>query len=96
MNNLPTIDFSLLVIAVIALVEIAKQLKLPKAYCPILALMAGIIANLGLGVSGVLWPEKVFYGALIGFSASGLFDNLLKGKDIASKVISKLPKRKKA
>lgn len=70
--------------SVMALVEVAKGFKLPTRWCPILAIVLGIAVNVSIGTLGGLWPEKVFYGVLIGLSAAGLFDTV-KNPIVATK-----------
>lgn len=88
-----TIDFSLMVASVMALVEVAKGFKLPTKFCPVLAIIVGILVNFGVGTIGGIWPEKLFYGVLIGLSAAGTYD-IVKNPVVATKkLITKAVKK---
>lgn len=74
------------VAVIIALAEIAKQLKLPTRYIPLLDLALGLL--LGILVEGLLLSYGVALGAILGvglgLSACGLFSgakNLFERRD---------------
>lgn len=73
-------EISLIIAVIVALNELFKRsLSVPNRYLPILSLVLGVIAGVVYLEGGL--KEQVFYGIIIGLSASGLFDQ--------SKVITK-------
>lgn len=73
-------EFGLIIAVIVALNELFKRsLGVPKKYLPIISLVLGVLAGI-FYLEGSL-KEQVFYGLIIGLSASGLFDQ--------SKIITK-------
>jgi hypothetical protein len=81
------VNFAVLVAVVVGLVEAAKRLGVPTRFCPLLALVAGVVLSFVPGVSN--FSNQLFTGLVVGLSASGLFD---LGKQPVRAVIAKLGK----
>jgi hypothetical protein len=74
------IEFGIIIAVLIGLSQVAKQLGLPNKYVPLMNLILGVVAGLTATDVPTL-QEKIILGAMIGLSASGLFDQ--------SKIITK-------
>lgn len=68
-----------------ALVQLVKvTVDIPTRYIPILTVFLGILLNLavGIGLGEHNYAYHIFIGAVVGLSASGLYDNLkMKKRD---------------
>lgn len=66
-------EIGMIIAVVIALVELMKRMEFVSTkFLPLASLLLGVFAGL-IYLEGEL-KEKVFYGMMIGLSASGLFD----------------------
>lgn len=76
-------DIALIIAVVVALVELVKKLDVVKVkFLPVVSLIIGLLAGV-VYLDGDI-KEKIFYGVIIGLSASGLFDQskiITKGDD---------------
>lgn len=63
------------VAVIIGLVEVAKKAGLNTKYCPILALILGLVAGILFLSNGDI-KRGVIIGIACGLSASGLYDNV--------------------
>lgn len=73
-------DIAMFIAVVVALVELVKRMDVvPAKFLPLVSLGFGLLAGI-VYLDGEL-KTKVFYGVMIGLSASGLFDQ--------SKIITK-------
>ena len=71
-NIVQEVSLGIITALVIAVVEVAKSLGLPTRWCPVLAVLLGVGAVLGLTF---FQPATVvvFTGIVIGLSAVGLY-----------------------
>lgn len=69
------IDFGLLVLIVMGIVEAVKRAGLWKRYVPVLSIVLGIAAALvvGFGSGELATGEVIMQGIIIGLSACGLW-----------------------
>lgn len=68
-----TITVTVLVAITIGIVEVAKQFGVDKRWCPIIALLSGVLLTVGLSLFETTFTTVVT-GLTIGLSASGLYD----------------------
>lgn len=66
------ISFTILIAVVIALTQIVKGFGIDSKYLPLVSLILGVLGGI-VFLDGLL-KETILYGAIIGLSASGLFD----------------------
>jgi NhaP-type Na+/H+ or K+/H+ antiporter len=66
------VELGILIAVLIGIGQVAKQLGLPSKYLPLINLVLGIVGGLTI-LDGTV-AEQVVYGAAMGLSASGLFD----------------------
>lgn len=74
------LEIGIIIAVLIGLGQVAKNLGMPEKYIPLMNLVLGVIAGLFGGVPGAVF-ERIVYGAIVGLSASGLYDQ----KKIADK-----------
>lgn len=68
------------VVLVGIITEIIKRLGVPNKFLPLISIISGVLV-VCFGSWG-LSPELVFAGIVVGATASGVYDNIVKGKDI--------------
>ena len=77
------LDFTAIVAVITGIVEVIKRaFNLDTKYCPVIALGLGIGANLLLNTLGGNLGENIVWGAVMGLTASGLYDNVVKGGEV--------------
>lgn len=67
------LELGLVIAVLVGLSQVAKQMGLPSKYVPLLNLVLGLLFALFGGVDGTIL-EQIVAGAMVGLSASGLFD----------------------
>lgn len=67
------VEIAVIIAVLIGLSEVAKKMGLPEKYVPLMNLVLGIVAGM-VGGFGVTLFESIVTGAIIGLSASGLYD----------------------
>ena len=66
-----TITFGVLTAITVGLVQILKSFKIDARINPVFAILMGI----GLcGLAGLVFPQVIFAGLVMGLTASGLYD----------------------
>lgn len=67
------VEIAVIIAVLIGFSEVAKKMGLPEKYVPLMNLVLGIVAGM-VGGFGVTLFESILTGAIIGLSASGLYD----------------------
>jgi hypothetical protein len=69
------LELGVVIAVLIGLGQIAKQLGLPTKYIPVMNLVLGVAVGLlgGLGTDFTIL-EQIISGAVVGLTASGLYD----------------------
>lgn len=67
-------EFGITAAVIIAVVQIAKGLGLDSKFAPVLAVLLGIIGNLGARFVGTEIWELVIGGLVVGLTAAGTYD----------------------
>lgn len=66
------VEIGVIIAVLVGISEIAKKLNLPVKYVPLMNLLLGIVCGFFVVDAPVF--EQVITGAIIGLSASGLYD----------------------
>lgn len=65
-------EIGILIALLIGVSEVAKRVGLPQKYLPVVNLILGVVA--GIFTIDAPMAEQVITGAMVGLSASGLYD----------------------
>ena len=67
------------VLLIIGLAEIAKQLGFNVKFIPVLNIILGLVAGIGLNMDDIV--KGIFVGLAVGLSASGLYSGVKNTKE---------------
>ena len=71
------ISFAVLIAIVVGLIQIAKGLKLPAKFSPLLALVLGVsLSFIVRGILNVEWTVSIIQGLVIGLTSVGLYSSI--------------------
>jgi hypothetical protein len=68
------LELGVVIAVLVGLGQVAKQLGLPAKYIPLMSLILGVAYGVLGGVPETTILEEIVVGAMVGLSASGLYD----------------------